>query len=576
MKMNLRNKFLIPTVALIILGMGISAGVSYFISKNAIEKEIRAQLFQITDSNAKHLSAWISIVKMNIGNYSEQNYFRMAVRDTFMGKASRKAASRYLGKKKEETGYYESISAVNRKGVIIASSDADKMETSDISEQQFFQESLKGNRFISNVSKSELTEKPVFIISYPIEDKDAVVGVLFSVVKVEYFNRIYIDPVKVGQKGYAFMVNQEGFLIAHPDRSLVLNTKEMKSDLDVTEETDALILYTLKGMKKIAAFRKDKETGWTIGVDVAISDIMSPVRVLARANLFITAVLVILVTVAILLIVRSIVRPIHQVIAGLIEASAQAAAVSSQVSAASQQLVRTSSEQSASVQETSASLEQVSSMIRQNSDNAVHADGLMKDTRKVVDQAAGSMSQLTISMEEMSASGRKTSKIIKTIDEIAFQTNLLSLNASIEAARAGEAGAGFAVVADEVRNLAIRAAREARNTAILIEDTTEKMKDGSEIARNANAIFSKVTETTAMASELLGKITASSYEQTRGIEQVNKAGADMERGIQQNTANAQDTASSSEEMDARAEQMKGFVQKLAGLIKGGNSKYKIA
>jgi len=387
MKLSLRNKFLIPTVVLIILGMGISAGVSYFISKNAIEKEIRTQIFQIADSNVKHLSAWISIVRMNIGNYSEQNYFRMAVRDTFMGKASRKVANRYLSKKKEETGYYESINAVNEKGEIIASSDSDRIGASDVSGQRFFQESLKGSPFMSEVIQSTLTEKPVFIISYPIEDKDAVVGVLFSVVDVEYFSRIYIDPVKVGQKGHAFMVNQEGFLIAHPDKSLVLklNTKEIISELDVTEETDGLMLYTIKGMKKIVAFRKDEETGWTIGVDVAISDIMAPVKVLARANLLIAAVLVILVTVAILLIVRSIVRPINQVIAGLIEASAQAAATSAQVSTASQRLAETSSRQSASVQETFASLEQVSAMISQNSDNAVQADGLMKDTRKVVD-----------------------------------------------------------------------------------------------------------------------------------------------------------------------------------------------
>jgi len=518
----------------------------------------------------KHLSAWISIAKMNIGNYSEQSYFRMAVRDSFMGKASRKAANRYLNKKKEDTGYYESVSAVNEKGVIIASSDADRIGTADVSEQQFFQESIKGNPFISEVTKSAVTEKPVFTISYPIEDKDAVVGVLFGVVEVEYFNRIYIDPVKVGQKGYAFMVNKEGFLIAHPDKSLILelDTKKISSELDVTEETDGLIRYTLKGMKKIAAFRKNKETGWTIGVDATISDIMSPVRELGHANLFIAAVLVILATVIILMIVRSIVRPINQVIAGLIEASAQAAAASAQVSTASQQLAETSSKQSASVEETFAFLEEVSSMIRQNSDNAVQADGLMKDTRKVVDQAADSMSRLTISMEEMSASGKKTSEIIKTINEIAFQTNLLALNASIEAARAGDAGAGFAVVADEVRNLAIRAARAAQNTAALIEDTTKKMNEGSEIVKSANAVFFKVTETTSMTGELLGEITTSSYEQTRGIEQVNKAGSDMEKGIQQNAANAEETASSSEEMDARAEQMRGFVQELADLVKG--------
>jgi len=143
------------------------------------------------------------------------------------------------------------------------------------------------------------------------------------------------------------------------------------------------------------------------------------------------------------------------------------------------------------MEETSASLEEISTMTRQNAENATHANGLMRGAKQIFDNASGSMNQLTASMEEISRASEETSKIIKTIDEIAFQTNLLALNAAVEAARAGEAGAGFAVVADEVRNLAIRAAEAARNTASLIDGTTRKVKDGSEVVTETNGIFDK-------------------------------------------------------------------------------------
>ncbi len=165
---------------------------------------------------------------------------------------------------------------------------------------------------------------------------------------------------------------------------------------------------------------------------------------------------------------------------------------SGQVSSASQQLAAGSSEQAASIEETSSSLEEMSSMTSQNADNAGCADNLMKEVNQVVGQANASMTELTTSMAHISQASEETSKIIKTIDEIAFQTNLLALNAAVEAARAGEAGAGFAVVADEVRNLAMRAADAAKNTADLIEGTVKKVSDGSDLVTKTNDAFTLV------------------------------------------------------------------------------------
>jgi methyl-accepting chemotaxis protein len=270
-------------------------------------------------------------------------------------------------------------------------------------------------------------------------------------------------------------------------------------------------------------------------------------------------------------ITRGITKPVNLIIDGLNEGSAQVASASGQVSSASQSMAEGASEQAASIEETSSSMEEMSSMTKQNAENAGTADGLMKEANQVVSTANDSMGRLTQSMDEISKASEETSKIIKTIDEIAFQTNLLALNAAVEAARAGEAGAGFAVVADEVRNLAMRAADAAKNTAQLIEGTVKKVNDGSNLVSATNEAFTKVAQSSAKVGDLIGEISAASREQSSGIDQVNIAITEMDKVVQQNAANAEESASASEEMNAQAVQLKEYVDDLVMLVTGNRN-----
>ncbi|MEI6262807.1 MAG: methyl-accepting chemotaxis protein, partial [Deltaproteobacteria bacterium] len=259
------------------------------------------------------------------------------------------------------------------------------------------------------------------------------------------------------------------------------------------------------------------------------------------------------------ILVRSITKPINSVIEGLTESSEQVASGSRQISSASQQLAEGASEQAASIEETSSSIEELSSMTKQNADNAEQANTLMTESRQIIAQTNQSMERLTASMKEIFIASEETQKIVKTIDEIAFQTNLLALNAAVEAARAGEAGAGFAVVADEVRNLSKRAAEAARNTSTLIETTVKTVHEGAGLVESTNSEFVRVLISTTKVEQLVGEIAAASREQYMGIEQVNNAVAEMDKVIQQNAANAEESSSASEQMNGRAGEMKEFV-----------------
>ena len=269
---------------------------------------------------------------------------------------------------------------------------------------------------------------------------------------------------------------------------------------------------------------------------------------------------------------RSITKPINRVVDGLNAGSDQVAAASQQVSGSSQTLAEGASEQAAALEETSSSLEEMTSMIKQNADNAGQADNLMKETSQVMSGASESMHKLISAMNNITAASDETSKIIKTIDEIAFQTNLLALNAAVEAARAGDAGAGFAVVADEVRNLAMRAAEAAKNTGSLIEGNITEIKQGHELVVATEESFKQVQESAGKMGELISEISAASSEQAQGIEQINKAAHEMDKVTQQVAANAEESAAASEELSAQAETMRGYVSDLAALVGGKNGK----
>ena len=254
----------------------------------------------------------------------------------------------------------------------------------------------------------------------------------------------------------------------------------------------------------------------------------------------------------------------------LSDGAAQTASAAGQVSSSSQSLAEGASEQASSLEETSSSLEEMASMTKRNAENARQANDIAKQAREAADKGAGDMQTMSAAMEAIKVSSNDIAKIIKTIDEIAFQTNILALNAAVEAARAGEAGMGFAVVADEVRNLAQRSATAAKETADKIEGAINKTSQGVEISGKVAQALNEIVTKVRQVDELVTEVAGASREQTDGIAQINTAVGQMDKVTQSNAANAEESAAAAEELNAQAEAMKQSVAELLQLV-GGQS-----
>jgi methyl-accepting chemotaxis protein len=331
---------------------------------------------------------------------------------------------------------------------------------------------------------------------------------------------------------------------------------------------DALSIYTEHSVKSLDTIEKraedwaDQQKGlmqqsseagakvvtaawWMISILLAVGLVIAPIALLMVGNTS---------------------KQLRSLTSDLAEGAGQITSASSQVASSSQGLAQGASEQAASLEETAASSREITSMTRKNAENSQSAASMMSEVDRNITTGNQTLGLMVTSMREITSSSDKIAKIIKVIDEIAFQTNILALNAAVEAARAGEAGMGFAVVADEVRNLAQRSAQAAKDTASLIEESIGKSNEGSGKLQQVTDVIHAITESATKVKTLVDEVNLGSQEQARGIEQISKAIAQMDHVTQSTAANAEESASASEQMSAQAEALNQIVEQLRTLV----------
>ena len=387
----------------------------------------------------------------------------------------------------------------------------------------------------------------------------------------EEMNTIYEEF----KKHYNIWSDLSNKAIEHVEKKIAITkTQEMK--FTVNEKNFSIMRDTIdkleESLQRKIATQVKKTNEHCENASSTLAGLVENLLKKSNLSLLSGVILVVIVGFVVYLVTKNIVKSMTRIITSLSQGSERVASAADQISSASQSLAEGATEQAAGLEESSSSLEEMSSMTIQNSENAQQASELANQAKTAAENGNNAMEKMSSAIFDIQNSSNETAKIIKVIDEIAFQTNLLALNAAVEAARAGEAGKGFAVVAEEVRNLAMRSAEAAKNTTKLIEESVNNSQNGVNISQEVTESLSEIKLSIAKTTDLVAEIAAASHEQAQGIDQVNTSIGQMDKVTQSNAANAEESASASEELRTQTINLNNTVLDLAGLVNGKKNK----
>jgi methyl-accepting chemotaxis protein len=570
MSWTLKSKVLAPTLSVVAAGLGLVSAVSYWQSRDAITANITHEMEQICGTTVTHLEEWFIDQQANLEGWASLKVIQTSLQDSFVGQSARGSASGEFAAIIKRYERFEQIHLLNSSGLVIASSDGSHVGQLKLSDTDYFRSALDGRAAYSEAVASKISGSPIIVIAVPVKVGDKTTGVLAGFLSVDRYAQQFIQPVKVQGTGYLYVFDKRGIVLAHPvkENVLKLNLSQFDWGRQLVGKSGGQVEYNFAGVDKLAVFRASEKFGLSVCATLPKAELIAPVRHAAMINLTLGGITLLATIGIITLVVRSLTRSLDREIRTLNETSSAVATTASHITASSQALAEGAGEQAASIEETSASLEELSGMTKSNAEHSQKANELSKQTRAAADKGMADMQAMNTAMQAIKESSDDIAKIIKTIDEIAFQTNILALNAAVEAARAGEAGMGFAVVADEVRNLAQRSAMAARETATKIEGAITRSAQGVELSGKVTESLNDIVTKARQVDELASDVAGASREQMQGITQINTAVGQMDKVTQSTAASAEESAASAYELNAQAGLMKQAVADLLVLVEG--------
>jgi len=472
---SVRNKFLIPTIALIFIGLAGSVAISYISFQKAIRMMAETHIEQLASSAANQLGVWIETTRLNVKSWSEELVIQTAATDGYMGQASRGVASERLKKIIETYGFFDEILLTDGSGTVIAAGNPKLIGKLKISDRLFFQEGMKGNAMISDVVQSRVSGKHIFVVAFPVRQAadDKVLGVLAAGIDLGIFYKRFIEPIRVGKSGYAFICNQEGVIIAHPDKDAVLkkNIRELGFGQEMLTKQDGNFSYTLNDVEKIAAVKKIGITNWLVTVTVHNSELLESAKNIGYVQIFIAAVVIILVSLVIFFIAGSVTRPLDDV--GKILKDIAAGNLSRNIDIKSQD------------------------EIGQMANDLNHAVGnlrnMMQELADTTHRLSGSSEELSAVSEEMASTAEEMSSQAVTV---AGASEQIAANVSVVAAATEKSGAslsGIASMTEEMSSAFVRIVESGQRTSENVRGIAQSGEDISLQIRNVAAATEEMT-----------------------------------------------------------------------------------
>lgn len=556
MKLNnsLKMKFLVPTISLVIVGMVFSNIISYSKSKKALSDSLIELMNNTSEYTVKNLSNWLTDRQNDLKSWSSLEMVPNTVVTSEDMETARKKMSNYFSNLKAIYPYYENICIADSSGLVIAGAVPEQLERNiNVTDRAYFKEGMKGNDFISEMIVSKATGNPIICFSKPLKYNSQVLGVIFAVVDLSSFSKEYIDSVKIGETGYGYIFDQDGRVIAHPDKKMILNVNAKDTDFGhrIMEMGTGFITYIFKGEEKQTSFRKIESTGWIVAVVGNSKEMLEPIVNLRTINTLISLIIVFLVAVTIYFITNSMVRPINEVVEGLKDAAEGDGDLTKRLAVKSQdevgelarwfntfiekiqviiyEVAKNASQLSASSRTLASISSEVSQGANQISSNAstVSAAGeemsiSMESIAHAIDQSTGNIHMVAVATEEMEST---INDIAKNAETTRKTTNQAVSQAEKASDRMNELGSAaheiekvieaITEISEQVNLLALNATIEAarageagKGFAVVANEIKELAKQTSDATSDIKQRVSAIQNTTEATISEIGAISS--------------------------------------------------------------------
>ncbi len=609
---SINQKIVIMLLAVVLLPTMLLGITNYQASRRQLENSIRNAALTSIDNVKGHINTFTRFQEEGLEHLALNSDIRNVkdrTADSFIG-----IFSNFLEAHSDVMNVY--IGLEDKR--IILYPEQELPEGYDPTDRLWYKEALGRNKPVWSAPYEDAgSGKMIVSVSMPVYDDDKqFAGVLAIDISLGTMTE-FISASRIGEQGYMTLYDSSGVAIAHPDETLVaqpLPHEELKQA--VYAKAEGSKNYTMTGEKRSCYFTTIESTGWKLLGVFKYDEIQSKTTsILIIAFLMGVITLVIALTIGyfisnpIIKNIKSLVGSMQMVGAGNLEvrsdikakdelgilaeafnqmvkdqqnaveeqrelirtnshifmevsqAAMQVEAAAGQIAAGSQGLAQSSTEQASVMEQINASIEEIALQSRGNADNSRKADTLAMSANESAMQGAGKMREMTRAMDEINDASGSISKIIRVIDDIAFQTNILALNAAVEAARAGTHGKGFAVVAEEVRNLARRSSEAAKETTELIESTIRKTERGTMIAKETDEALGKIAEKISEVTKTIETISEVTSQQANAILQIKEGISQVTGTTQTNSATAQQSAAASQELSSQAAVLKASVSR---------------